>query len=412
MIRVKPPDVPEKLPKAAEDELKRLKEKLDGGDAITTTDFKAYKTAGVRDGLNAGFGFKCAYCESFFGATQPVAIEHYRPKAKVTTEQGDKPGYYWLAARWANLLPSCTDCNSPRQQEMAGVRVTVGKGNQFPIANEDKRAQRRGRGAQRAPPAAAPLPRPPREAPGVRRGRHRAAAPDLRAQSSKGAKSIAVYALLRPKLVDARKERQADIQGVMNVVAREARAARGESGRRRPAADPRRGDRPPEGLHRDRQAVLADGQADDRAVHGAAARMTDLAAADYSAPTRECDIVMKGGITSGVVYPHAICELAQTYRFVQVGGTSAGAIAAAATAAAELGRAQGGFRELAALPSWLGGGRHLKELFQPEPATEGLFRMMIAALEHKRSPRRCGCCSPDCGASRSCRCSGRCPASP
>jgi predicted acylesterase/phospholipase RssA len=113
--------------------------------------------------------------------------------------------------------------------------------------------------------------------------------------------------------------------------------------------------------------------------------MTDLAAADYAAPTRECDIVMKGGITSGVVYPHAVCELAQTYRFVQVGGTSAGAIAAAATAAAELGRGQGGFQELAALPAWLGGGRHLQELFQPQRATEGLFRMMLAALEHKRA---------------------------
>ena len=41
---------------------------------------------------------------------------------------------------------------------------------------------------------------------------------------------------------------------------------------------------------------------------------------DYSHPERECDIVMKGGITSGVVYPHAVCELAQTYRLVNVGG--------------------------------------------------------------------------------------------
>jgi predicted acylesterase/phospholipase RssA len=111
----------------------------------------------------------------------------------------------------------------------------------------------------------------------------------------------------------------------------------------------------------------------------------DLAAADYGSPTRTCDIVMKGGITSGVVYPHAICELAKTYRFKQVGGTSAGAIAAAATAAAELGRARGGFEELARLPDWLGGGRHLQELFQPEPRTEGLFRMLIAALEHERA---------------------------
>jgi hypothetical protein len=48
---------------------------------------------------------------------------------------------------------------------------------------------------------------------------------------------------------------------------------------------------------------------------------------------------MKGGITSGVIYPLAVCELAQTYRLRSVGGASAGAIAAAAEAAAEVGRA-------------------------------------------------------------------------
>ena len=112
--------------------------------------------------------------------------------------------------------------------------------------------------------------------------------------------------------------------------------------------------------------------------------VSDLEAADYSKPTRTCDIVMKGGITSGVVYPHAICELAQTYRFMNVGGTSAGAIAAVATAAAELGRDRDGFAELARLPAWLGGGKHLQELFQPQKETEGLFRMLVAALEHKR----------------------------
>src|SRR5437762_576228 len=53
-------------------------------------------------------------------------------------------------------------------------------------------------------------------------------------------------------------------------------------------------------------------------------------------PLRSCGIVMKGGITSGVVYPLAITELAQEFRFRNIGGTSAGAIAAAATAAAAL----------------------------------------------------------------------------
>ena len=47
---------------------------------------------------------------------------------------------------------------------------------------------------------------------------------------------------------------------------------------------------------------------------------------------------MEGGTTSGVVYPLAICELATDFRFRNVGGASAGAIAAALTAAAELGR--------------------------------------------------------------------------
>ena len=42
----------------------------------------------------------------------------------------------------------------------------------------------------------------------------------------------------------------------------------------------------------------------------------------------EADMVMKGGITSGVVYPLAVCELAKQYRFRNLGGSSAGGIAA------------------------------------------------------------------------------------
>ena len=52
----------------------------------------------------------------------------------------------------------------------------------------------------------------------------------------------------------------------------------------------------------------------------------------------ECDLVMKGGITSGIVYPAAILRLKNKYRFRNIGGTSAGAMAAALTAAAEYGR--------------------------------------------------------------------------
>ena len=56
-----------------------------------------------------------------------------------------------------------------------------------------------------------------------------------------------------------------------------------------------------------------------------------------SAPPKYCDLVMKGGITSGIVYPNAVLALAKEFRLKNIGGTSAGAIAAAVSAAAALG---------------------------------------------------------------------------
>ena len=95
-------------------------------------------------------------------------------------------------------------------------------------------------------------------------------------------------------------------------------------------------------------------------------------------PRDECDIVMKGGITSGVVYPLAVVELARKYRLRSIGGTSAGAIAAGLTAAAELRRSRGalaGFEELARLPDFLQ--ENLTSLFQPQPATRPLFELLL-----------------------------------
>jgi hypothetical protein len=92
---------------------------------------------------------------------------------------------------------------------------------------------------------------------------------------------------------------------------------------------------------------------------------------------RECDVVMKGGITSGVVYPAALVELAQTYRFRGLGGASAGAIGAAAGAAAEF--ARDGFTRLAGLPGQLGEGR-LGRLFVAQRRTRALMRLLNAYL--------------------------------
>lgn len=105
---------------------------------------------------------------------------------------------------------------------------------------------------------------------------------------------------------------------------------------------------------------------------------------------RECDVVMKGGITSGVVYPLAVCELARKFRLRNVGGTSAGAIAAALSAAAELGRdaprssagdgRPAGYGRLAGLPEELGGEGYLLALFRPDRRTRSLFRIATTAL--------------------------------
>jgi predicted acylesterase/phospholipase RssA len=107
---------------------------------------------------------------------------------------------------------------------------------------------------------------------------------------------------------------------------------------------------------------------------------------------RNCDIVMKGGITSGVVYPPAVVALSKKYSFRNIGGTSAGAIAAAVTAAAEFGRQHNreGFSRLANLPADLGapvskgGDSLLLSLFQPQKETNALFRIVVASLGNKR----------------------------
>lgn len=108
----------------------------------------------------------------------------------------------------------------------------------------------------------------------------------------------------------------------------------------------------------------------------------------FTHPDKVCDIVMKGGITSGVVYPLALVTLAKQYRFANIGGTSAGAMAAAAAAAAEYGRFSetGGFARLEEVPSEIG--LNLRRLFQPTPVLRPLFEIFIALLEAKSAPRK------------------------
>ena len=110
------------------------------------------------------------------------------------------------------------------------------------------------------------------------------------------------------------------------------------------------------------------------------------AGADAGAPKepKECDLVMKGGITSGIVYPPLVIKLHDAgYSFRKVGGTSAGAIAAAVTAAAEHGKESGGFVKLNAVREWLGRDGNLLRLFQPSRKTAALMNTLLGYADLK-----------------------------
>lgn len=104
---------------------------------------------------------------------------------------------------------------------------------------------------------------------------------------------------------------------------------------------------------------------------------------DVPPQDRFCDLVMTGGVASGVVYPWAIVEIARAYRFRNIGGTSVGAMAAALAAAAEYGRRVGfgqSFEILRRTPAALGedlgeGRTRMLSLFQANPRGQRLVRL-------------------------------------
>ncbi|HKB41647.1 MAG TPA: hypothetical protein VKD72_34805, partial [Gemmataceae bacterium] len=132
---------------------------------------------------------------------------------------------------------------------------------------------------------------------------------------------------------------------------------------------------------------------------------TETVISSYANPQQECDLVMKGGATSGLVYPKAVLELARqpepgerkaSYRFRAIGGTSAGAVAAAFTAAAEYNRERGGFEKLHEVNLKLQGAdgaeqqlndgsgpasalppAYLRDLFQGSSVTQPLLNIFI-----------------------------------
>jgi len=111
---------------------------------------------------------------------------------------------------------------------------------------------------------------------------------------------------------------------------------------------------------------------------------------------RYCDLVMKGGITSGLVYPRAVIEIGKRYRFRNIGGTSAGAIAAAFSAAAALGERRmavgecvgGGFARLSKTATHLSTRGSIFELFQPTASLKSAYGLLVALSAKPSRPMK------------------------
>jgi len=139
MIRVQRPGTPPRILKTKGKAKRRVhssaytrrSKDYDTGRATFDFDRKIYAHRSVKDALvKAGKG-KCWFCDSDVKHIAHGDVEHYRPKAGYRQSEEDKelkkPGYYWLAYEWENLLFSCQMCNGH-------------KANSFPLENPDERA--------------------------------------------------------------------------------------------------------------------------------------------------------------------------------------------------------------------------------------------------------------------------------
>lgn len=87
---------------------------------------KIWKKQLLRDQSN-----KCCFCESKIKHVDADDVEHFRPKGESKQSISDienKPGYYWLAYDWDNLLIACPRCNRREKSSL------------FPLLNPDERA--------------------------------------------------------------------------------------------------------------------------------------------------------------------------------------------------------------------------------------------------------------------------------
>jgi uncharacterized protein (TIGR02646 family) len=86
-------------------------------------DFDAaiYGDESVKNALREAQHGKCCFCEAKITHIAYGDVEHFRPKAGYRQHPNSplsRPGYYWLAYEWANLLLCCQICNQRHKRNL------------------------------------------------------------------------------------------------------------------------------------------------------------------------------------------------------------------------------------------------------------------------------------------------------
>jgi hypothetical protein len=90
----------------------------------------------LKDGLANLLHDKCWYCETVVDRSDN-AVDHFRPKGRVSDATNPHTGYRWLAFDESNFRYACTYCNSKRKD--LENRTAGGKADRFPLVDEARR---------------------------------------------------------------------------------------------------------------------------------------------------------------------------------------------------------------------------------------------------------------------------------
>ncbi|GBF18026.1 MULTISPECIES: HNH endonuclease family protein [Arenibacter] len=104
---------------------------FDQGTETFTFENNIYASANIKEQLRIDQNGKCAFCEQNIISISYGDVEHFRPKGgyrQNETDDFNRPGYYWLAYDWSNLLLVCQICNQRHKK------------NYFPVRNPERRA--------------------------------------------------------------------------------------------------------------------------------------------------------------------------------------------------------------------------------------------------------------------------------